>query len=302
MPELRDRCLGALVGLACGDAVDTTVEFKSRGSFPPVTDMVGGGPFGLAVGEWTDDTSMALCMAESLVERGGFDAADQMSRYVRWWKQGHLSATGRCFDIGGTTRAALQRFVDTNDPFAGSTHPHSAGNGSLMRLAPVVLFFHPDSAQVRHYAGESSRTTHAAPEAIECCRLFAAMLDATLAGAKREAILTGHGYAPTEPKVADIAGSGYVGKSVSEVEGSGYCVESLEAALWCFRSTESFRDAVLKAANLGHDADTTAAIVGQIAGAHYGIDGIPPQWRAKLALSHRIEELAVALAVQRGAG
>jgi ADP-ribosyl-[dinitrogen reductase] hydrolase len=302
MPDLRERCLGALVGLACGDAVGTTVEFKQRGSFPPVTDLVGGGPFGLAAGQWTDDTSMALCMAESLVECGRFDAADQMSRYVRWWKKGHLSATGRCFDIGGATRAALQRFADTGEPYAGSNDPRSAGNGSLMRLAPVVLFFHPDSAQVLHYAGESSRTTHAAPEAVECCRLFAAMLDAALAGAERDKILTGHGCTPTEAKVTEIADASYAGKSDKQIEGSGYCVESLEAALWCFRTTETFRDAVLTAANLGDDADTTAAIVGQIAGAHYGIDAIPSQWRAKLALSHRIEELAVALAAQRDAG
>ena len=132
------RYRGCLLGLACGDAVGTTVEFKPRGTFEPVTDMVGGGPFRLEPGEWTDDTSMALCLAESLLERGGFDALDQMQRYVRW-KKGHLSSNGRCFDIGNTVRGALTRFLDSGDPFSGSTHPHSAGNGSLMRLAPVVI-------------------------------------------------------------------------------------------------------------------------------------------------------------------
>ena len=123
-----------MIGLAVGDAVGTTVEFKAPGTFAPVSDMVGGGPFGLRPGQWTDDTSMALCLAESLIECGGFDARDQMERYVRWWREGHLSSTGKCFDIGNTTRAALSRFEKTGDPFAGSTEPNVAGNGSLMRL------------------------------------------------------------------------------------------------------------------------------------------------------------------------
>ena len=104
--ELRDRYRGALLGLAVGDALGTTLEFKRPGSFAPITDMVGGGPFGLKPGQWTDDTSMALCLAESLVECRGFDPVDQLRRYCRWYREGHLSSTGRCFDIGNTTRAA----------------------------------------------------------------------------------------------------------------------------------------------------------------------------------------------------
>ena len=138
---LSDRYRGSLLGLACGDALGTTVEFKPRGSFPDVTDMTGGGPFNLKPGQWTDDTSMALCLAESLLNKGGFNAADQMGRYLNWWQWGYLSATGDCFDIGMTVREALARFQASGDPFAGSTAPYSAGNGSLMRLAPVVLFY-----------------------------------------------------------------------------------------------------------------------------------------------------------------
>src|SRR3954468_13474008 len=117
----RDRFRGALVGLAVGDAVGTTVEFKPPGSFEPISDMVGGGPFGLPVGAWTDDTSMALCLAASLVERGGFDAYDQMTRYVRWWRHGNISSTGRCFDIGVTVSGALARFERSGAPIAGAT-------------------------------------------------------------------------------------------------------------------------------------------------------------------------------------
>ena len=133
--DLTDRSRGTLLGLALGDALGTTLEFRPPGTFSPITDLVGGGPFHLPAGAWTDDTSMALCLAESLIERGGFDAVDQLVRYVRWWRDGHLSSTGRCFDIGDTVRAALVRFERTRDAASGSTDPSTAGNGSLMRLA-----------------------------------------------------------------------------------------------------------------------------------------------------------------------
>src|SRR5512135_1536275 len=120
---------GCLLGLAVGDATGTALEFKSPGSFKPITDMVGGGPFGLKPGQWTDDTSMALCLATSLVECAGFDPLDQMQRYCRWEQDGYLSSTGRCFDIGNTVRQALHQFRQTGEPFSGSTHPQSAGNG-----------------------------------------------------------------------------------------------------------------------------------------------------------------------------
>ena len=168
-----ERFSGCLLGLAVGDAVGTTLEFQPRGSFAPISDRVGGRPFGLSPGAWTDDTSMALCLATSLVECGGFDARDQMERYVRWWRDGYWSSTGECFDIGHTTRAALRRFVADGVPFAGSTAPTAAGNGSIMRLAPVPLFFFPDADAAEHHAAESSRTTHAAAEAVDACRLLA---------------------------------------------------------------------------------------------------------------------------------
>src|SRR4051794_24532331 len=178
----RDRFRGALVGLAVGDAVGTTVEFKPPGTFEPVKDMVGGGPFDLPAGAWTDDTSMALCLAESLVETRTFDPVDQLRRYVRWYRDGHWSSTGRCFDIGNATRAALERFERTGEPFPGDAAPTAAGNGPLMKLAPVVMAYaaRPDEA-VRH-AGETARTTHGAPEAGDATRAFAALLLTALEG------------------------------------------------------------------------------------------------------------------------
>lgn len=298
--ELVERYRGCLLGLAAGDAVGTTVEFQRRGSFPPVTDMVGKGPFGLAPGEWTDDTSMALCLGASLLERGGFDPRDQMERYVRWWKEGEWSSTGHCFDIGNTVRTALQRFRKTGEPFAGSTDPWSAGNGSIMRLAPVVLFFHPDREAAIHYAGESSRTTHGALECVEACRLLAAVLCAALDGADKEEVLAaGAGMEFAAPKVAAIARGEWRDKDEADIRGTGYVVESLEAALWCFERSASYEEAVLRAANLGDDADTTAAVCGQVAGAFHGEGGIPERWRRKLARGDEIAAMAEELGFPR---
>ena len=292
---LSERYRGSLLGLACGDAVGTAVEFRSRGSFAPLTDMIGGGPFGLAVGKWTDDTSMALCLAESLLNKLDFDATDQMGRYLNWWQWGYLSSTGDCFDIGMTVRQALMTFQETGNPFAGSTDPQSAGNGSLMRLAPVVLFYYPSIEQVVASCAESSRTTHAAPEAIQCCALFGLALAKALAGESKASLLHLEGAKLNEPKVASIAKGSFLGKSRTEIVGSGYSVASLEAALWCFHHTETFEAAVLEAANLGDDADTTAAITGQLAGAYYGIKQIPPRWLERLYMRADIEATAEAL-------
>lgn len=289
---LLERYRGSLLGLACGDAVGTTVEFRSRGSFAPVTDMVGGGPFALRPGQWTDDTSMALCLAESLLTQRGFDARDQMARYLNWWQWGYLSSTGDCFDIGGTVRAALARFQADGQPFAGSADPRSAGNGALMRLVPVVLRYFPARSDALHFSAESSRTTHAAPEAIECCQLFASYLLNALHGTARPALYDVGDLGLTQPKVAAIAAGSYAAKTRDDVVGSGYAVASLEAALWCFHNTGNFTDAVLAAANLGDDADTTAAITGQLAGAHYGSAAIPEKWLDLLHMRDEITAMA----------
>ena len=301
----RDRFRGALLGLAVGDAVGTTVEFKNPGTFAPVTDMTGGGPFRLSPGEWTDDTSMALCLAESLIERNGFDARDQMERYVRWWRSGHLSSTGRCFDIGNTVRHALSTFEQTGNPRAGPTHEMSAGNGSLMRLAPVPLFFasRRDSDAIAMCA-ESSVTTHGAPVAVDACRYFGALLVAALTGASKEALVGAARYQPNDgywersplhPVIAEIADGSFRRKEPPEIRGTGYAAHCLEAALWAFHRSASFEEGCLLAVNLGDDADTTAAVFGQLAGAYYGASGIPGRWMERLAKRELIEELATRL-------
>lgn len=300
----RDRLRGALIGLAVGDALGTTLEFSRPGSFRPIEDMVGGGPFRLKAGEWTDDTSMALCLAESLVECDGFDADDQMRRYLRWYREGYLSVKGYCFDIGGTTSAALERFERSGEPFAGGTGKYDAGNGSIMRLAPVPIFFAADPAAALQHAANSSRTTHGAAAAIDACRYLAALLLGAVAGVEKDELLAAHyspvaGYweaNPLVPEVAAVAAGSFKERHPPEVVGSGYSVRSLEAALWAFHQTEDFRSGALLAVNLGDDADTTGAVYGQIAGAYYGESAIPAEWRERLAMADLIERLADGLA------
>lgn len=300
MHPSQDRFSGALLGLATGDALGTTVEFKPRGSFPPVTDIVGGGPFRLQVGEWTDDTSMAICLAESLLECQGTDLTDQIERYVSWWRNGTNSVTGTCFDIGNTVRSALAHYRATKEPAAGSTDPRSAGNGSIMRLAPVPMYFANDPVVAVREAAESSRTTHGAREAVDACQLLAAMLVGLLHGLpKDEALstrfleeLAGLKIDTLAPEIGKIARGNYQHLNEDEVCGSGYVVRSLEAALWAFWHSESFEDGALLAVNLGDDADTTGAVYGQIAGAFYGSEGIPADWLQKLAWRDRITDLA----------
>lgn len=287
--QTLERFRGCLTGLACGDAVGTTVEFRPRGSFAPVTDMTGGGPFALAPGQWTDDTSMALCLATSLVERNRFDPVDQMRRYCRWMEEGYLSSTGNCFDIGTTVADALARFRETGDAYSGDSDPYTAGNGCLMRLAPVPMFYFPDRQTVIEQSGRSARTTHGASECIEASRLFGAILFQALSGADKESILIGHDITDLQsPGLAAIARGDYRAKDSDGIRGSGYVVDSLEAALWCFARSEAFEQAILLAANLGDDADTTAAICGQVAGAFYGESGIPAHWRDRVAMRDEI--------------
>ena len=297
---LRDRVRGSLIGLAVGDALGAVVENEKPGTFPPVTDMVGGGRLDRVAGEWTDDTAMALCLAESLVETAGFDAADQMRRYVRWMREGHLSATGRGAGVGRTTLAALTRFEKTGEIGPGPRDARTAGNGSLMRLAPVPLFYATDPRVAMDRAAESSRTTHGAHAAVDACRYFAGLIVGALAGASKDELLAPRyspvpGYFesfPLHDEVDEVACGSFNRREPPEIEGASYVVRSLEAALWALDSSEQFADGCLLAVNLGGDADTTGAIYGQLAGAHYGLHAIPGEWRMKLARRGTIEDLA----------
>lgn len=295
--EQRDRARGALLGLAVCDALGTTLEFGPRREESDFhTDITGGGPFGLEVGGWTDDTSMALCLGESLSDCGhgeGFHG-DTMRRYVRWLSEGYLSHNGRCFDIGATTSGALRRFAQTGEPFSGSTRPMSAGNGSIMRLAPVPIYFWRSPLSAAELSGESSRTTHGARECVDACRYMGWML----ASAIQSGDLRQSTFPLTSVLTDAVQTIALRPREVwsdiprDRISSSGYVIHTLEAALWAFFTTSNFRDGAIQAVNLGDDADTVGAVYGQIAGAYYGESGIPEEWLDKVLWREYIGDLA----------
>ncbi len=295
-----DKYLGCLLGLACGDALGTTLEFSRPGSFQPIFDITGGGPFDLQPGQWTDDTAMALCLADSLICCDNFDAEDQMERYVRWWKKGYLSSTGSCFDIGNTIKESLVRFVQTGNPYSGSNSRLSQGNGSIMRLAPVPMFFASDAVEAIEMSGQSSRTTHGASSCIDACRYLGGLIAGALIGTDKQTLLSDHycpidkywAQNPLDSAIDAIASGSFKFKDPPIIRGTGFVVESLEAALWAFHKTDTFEDGCLCAVNLGDDADTTGAVYGQLAGAFYGKRGIPSHWLEKICMVDEIEEFA----------
>lgn len=298
---IRDRLRGTLVGLAVGDALGAAVEFKWAGSFEPVTGYRGGGPHGLGPGEWTDDTSMALAVADSL-SQFGWDLNDQAARYVAWWRRGQYSVNGRCFDIGITTRTALSRFEQTeNARTSGDASEHASGNGSIMRLALVPMCYaglFPDRLEeLIEKCRDSSLPTHASPQCLSACAYLGLVLCGLIHGADRQEVLSSRWAplaslrkaCPLHPEVDEVASGSFRRKKPPDIVGSGYVVKSLEAALWAFHDAEDFREAVLQAVNLGDDADTTGAVCGQLAGACWGESGIPAEWLDGLARRDMLE-------------
>jgi ADP-ribosylglycohydrolase len=298
-----DRQRGTLLGLAIGDALGAAVEFSMPGTFEPVAGYRAGGPHGLAPGEFTDDTSMALALADSIAEVG-WDINDQADRYVKWWKTGAYSVNGCCFDIGNTTIAALQRFRESGDArTSGDPSGHASGNGSIMRLAPVPIrycYMFPDGiGDLVERAVESSLPTHASPQCLSACVYMTTVLCGLIDGRSREEVLdpdwepmrAAREIAPFHPEIVEVAEGSFKRKQPPEIVGSGYVVKSLEAALWAFHDAAAFRDAVLKAVNLGDDADTTGAVCGQFAGAWWGESGIPGEWLDGLAGKEIIEPM-----------
>lgn len=301
--ERLNLYIGSLAGLAAGDALGTTLEFMPPHTFAPIKDIVGGGPFHLQAGQWTDDTSMALCLAASLVKNSGFQAKDQMDRYVKWYKHGYMSSTGICFDIGKTIQEALEQYMRTGNPFCGKKSAASSGNGSLMRLAPVPLYFARDPEAAMRYCEKSSLTTHGSRECLDVCKFFGGLLLGALRKKSKQTLLQPFyhpipGYWDSHPltsRIAAIAAGNYKHMSPPAIKGTGYVVDSLTAALWAFYHSDSFADGARLAVNLGDDADTTGAVYGQLAGAFYGIEGIPKPWQKKISCFSTIKRLAAEL-------
>ena len=283
---LRERFQGALVGLAVGDALAAHTQFRKPGSFVAVGDLLGGGPFDLPRGAWTDDTAMALLLADSLLEREGFDAHDQVQRYARWQREGLGSSTGQCIGISASVARALATAQYKRQPFSGSHDPNQLDKDPLSRIAPVVMYFFADAPVAVAKATEAARLTAQAPMVLECVRLLAAMVHLALSGRDKPTVLRPPRelwITPnTRPEVLAIYDQSYARRTPPEITGGGGILQALEAALWAFHGSETFREGALLAANLGHDSDVVASVYGQLAGAYHGVSAIPGIWRNSL--------------------
>jgi ADP-ribosyl-[dinitrogen reductase] hydrolase len=289
--QAADRARGCLLGLAVGEAIGSVAEGLPRGGFPELTGMVGGGPLQLTAGEWTDGTAMALCLAQSLIDCGGLDQYDFMSRLQAWLVHGENTVRGKSLAVGDTTRAAIESFMQDDEPSAGSVDGAAAGNGSLIRLAPLAIFSAANADRARFWSSKQSRATHGTIECLDANELFTAQLVDALAGADKAATLRPR-VMQLAPNTLAIDGGAWQPKTREQIQSSAYVIDTLEAALWSVARSDTFRQAVLLAANLGGDAAGVAAVAGQLAGALWGASGIPAEWLQPLAQRERIEALA----------
>lgn len=255
--------------------------------------------FDLPPGCWTDDTSMTLCLAQSLIDtKGVFVPQDQVKKYIKWYEEGYMSSIGKCFDVGNATRNALSTWrkylkdgSGAEDMEKGQAAIDKAlkkkvqcGNGSLMRVSPIGLIFHKDSAKAIEYAALSSNVTHPYPTNAEACKIYTKLVASTFANVSKEDLVSFvHAWTFEDPdlksrfeKYSNLESWQEVG--ADRISSSGYVVHSLEASLWAFFTTSSFEEGALKAVNLGDDADTVGAIYGGIAGAFYGLEALPKKW------------------------
>jgi ADP-ribosyl-[dinitrogen reductase] hydrolase len=275
----EQRCKGCFYGLLVGDALGAPVEFQRRDTFPEVRDMLVCDTWGLPAGSFTDDGSMMLCLAASLVNTGGVqDAHNVLSHYAEWFTEGYMSVNGRCFDIGRTTKMSLTNFL-YDGRLVASTDEGTAGNGSLMRIAPIPIVWGADVEKAWKEGEASSKTTHASRTAVWCCGFFATLCGMAIRGMSKKQMLAWIQEVPAGPEsVAHITRCEFLTKSRDAISSSGYVVDTLEAALWAFFRTETLEDALILAVNLARDADTVGAVTGCLVGAFYGYGAIPERW------------------------
>ena len=298
--DLPNKYRGTLLGLAIGDALGVPVEFKKRGTFEPVVDYRDCEHFSLPAGHWSDDTAMALCLAYSFIEKKTFDAEDQIEKYKQWLESGYCSSTGKAVDVGQTILRALLTHDKRDGPYVAISSVRSDGNGSLMRIAPVPLFYKNMPDQAFEKAELSSKVTHGSQLCSAACKFYTGLIIGALNGTSKEELLS-ESYSPIpdywknvkiESAIREIMMGSYKQKNPPEIEGSGYVVKTLEASLWAFYNSNSFEEGVLMAVNLGDDADTTGAVFGQLAGAYYGLESIPEKYVSNLAKKDELLDVA----------
>lgn len=266
----RDKAIGMLVGLAVGDALGAFLEFKKpRTPKNYITKYKKGGTHDVSIGEWTDDTSMALAMAKSLLEKNRFDANDIMQKFCKWYKNGEYSPRGECFDIGGTTAVALSSYLneledsDYLQPYRGRTAEDSSGNGALMRLAPTIIVA-KNKYHAMQLATQQTLLTHGSNTCVD----YSVMLAEELY----------HGYPIARYDNYKLP----LDTPREKVLSGGYVKETYQCAWWAFQTTNTFEDCIIKAVNRGYDADTSGAVAGMIAGRYYGHRNIPTHFKQGL--------------------
>ena len=298
-----------LIGVAVGDALGVPVEFCQRGSFS-VSDMIGHGTHNQTAGTWSDDTSLMLCLADAIAETDNFSNTLKRTaeNILRWYMNAEFTAHGEVFDVGTSTLTAIRKLKNGVPPTkSGCEGVYENGNGSLMRIAPLAFYvadkLHEDRFEI---VRQISAITHAHPISVISCMVYVEYLLKLLSGEDKYSAYEGLQYEDVQEEIFKLEeGEGYFGRLMipgkkiydlpeAEIKSGGFVTETLEAAIWCFLNTDSYRGAVLKAVNLGSDTDTTAAVTGGLAGAYYGFgdNGIPPEWVKKLAKHKEISDTA----------
>jgi ADP-ribosylglycohydrolase len=299
-----DRVVGGILGVVTGDALGLPVQFLSRSQVRknPVTEMRGGGAFDTPPGTWSDDSSLTLCLTESLI-LSGYDLRDIADRFVKWYRDGYMTPFGQPFDIGYATSVAIGRLMKGLSPFeSGPAGEEDNGNGSLMRILPAAIYFSnlPERELIEKIC-EVSKITHGHPRSQLGCSLYALFIKGLLAGenpgaAYRNMSIKAHTVFEGTQLENELLYYKRLIDNISpelyedEIKSTGYVVDTLEAATWCFLTTNSFKEALLKAVNLGLDTDTVGAVTGGLAGVYYGLEGIPEEWLSMIIKKDEILE------------
>jgi len=307
MTLTADKIKACILGHAIGDALGVPVEFESREEIGknPVTEMRGFGTYPYPAGSWSDDTSMTLCALDSMA-KGKLDYDDIMLNFGKWLENDEFTPTGETFDVGRTCLHSIVNYFQNHTEAAksGGEDEYSNGNGSLMRIIPFVLYSNAvhgtrTFSRLWETVEMGSSLTHAHPRSIIACQIYATILTYMLEKPSKEAISRGihmhrkwNELGCTEYEHFERVDA-YKLENMSryEIKSSGYVIDTLEAALWCVLTTDSYKECVLKAVNLGDDTDTVAAIAGGLAGALYGLEGIPTEWLEKLQKREYLESL-----------
>ena len=277
------------MGLVVGDALGAPFEGISSTEIEFNSKMEGGGLNNIRAGQWTDDSSMALCLAESLI-KDGFNLQSQMNRYVKWFNDGYLSSKKKAFGIGRNTSLAITDYIQNNN--FPPQRENAAGNGSIMRLAPIPMYYINNFDKTIYYSGKSSLTTHNNIMAIDSCKYLGAFIFNAINGKNKEYLINGlFKNLDIDERVFERVKGNYKTKDLSEIKSDAFVLNTLEASLWCFYNSNDYKSAVSLAINLGGDTDTTASVTGQMAGSFYGIDDIPKNWINKLAKKELILSL-----------